>query len=162
FISEYGLKAKPVATGDVPGTITQVMSGQVDIGWSVAPFVLDLLSKGAARMDGRASGFAAIFGPAIRVRITRAAELVAEKDVLQRDGRLDVFQPRGRAALSRVLGFVGAGGAPHAAGVHSQGEPADRKNHGIGREHEGRGPVQVLVDAAQRRPAQGADPGPGG
>ena len=58
FISEYGLKAKPVATGDVPGTITQVMSGQVDIGWSVAPFVLDLLSTRAARMIARASDIA--------------------------------------------------------------------------------------------------------
>src|SRR5712691_7957375 len=37
FISEYGLKAKPVATGDISATITQVMSGQVDVGWSVAP-----------------------------------------------------------------------------------------------------------------------------
>src|SRR5947209_11546677 len=36
FISEYRLKATPVATGDVTGTIPQVMSGQVDVGWSVA------------------------------------------------------------------------------------------------------------------------------
>jgi hypothetical protein len=27
FISEYGIKATPVATGDMTGTITQVMSG---------------------------------------------------------------------------------------------------------------------------------------
>src|SRR5258708_21110018 len=70
FISEYGLKAKPVATGDVPSTITQVMSGQVDIGWSVAPFVLDLLSTRAARMIARASDIAAIREPTIRVPIT--------------------------------------------------------------------------------------------
>src|SRR5436190_6018461 len=55
FISEYGLKARPVATGDSAGTITQVMSGQVDVGWAVAPFVLDLLNKGEARMIARAS-----------------------------------------------------------------------------------------------------------
>src|SRR5499433_1306944 len=60
FISEYGLKAKPVATGDAAATITQVMSGQVDVGWAVAPFVLDLLSTRAARMIGRASDIAAI------------------------------------------------------------------------------------------------------
>ena len=39
-----------------PGTrppITQVMSGQVDVGWAVAPFVLDLLDKGEARMIAR-------------------------------------------------------------------------------------------------------------
>src|SRR5215472_11630151 len=59
FISEYAIKATPVATGDVTGTITQVMSGQVDVGWSVAPFVLDQLSTGAARMIARASDIAA-------------------------------------------------------------------------------------------------------
>src|SRR6516162_7511920 len=84
FISEYGLKAKPVATGDVPGTITQVMSGQVDIGWSVAPFVLDLLSTRAARMIARASDIAAIREQTIRVQITSASNLAAKKDVIAR------------------------------------------------------------------------------
>src|SRR5215471_886603 len=84
FISEYGLKAKPVATGDVPGTVTQVMSGQVDIGWSVAPFVLDLLSTGAARMIGRASDIAAIREQTIRVQITSAPTLAAKKEVIAR------------------------------------------------------------------------------
>ncbi len=84
FISEYGLKAKPVATGDVPSTITQVMSGQVDIGWSVAPFVLDLLSTSAARMIARASDIAAIREQTIRVQITSASNLAAKKDVIAR------------------------------------------------------------------------------
>jgi NitT/TauT family transport system substrate-binding protein len=79
FISEYGLKARPVATGDVPGTITQVMSGQVDVGWSVAPFVLDLLANGTARMIGRASDIAAI-----REQITSAPTLAAKKDAIAR------------------------------------------------------------------------------
>src|SRR2546430_2550528 len=84
FISEYGLKAKPVATGDVPSTITQVMSGQVDIGWSVAPFVLDLLSTSAARMIARASDIAAIREQTIRVQITSASNLAAKKDAIAR------------------------------------------------------------------------------
>ena len=33
FASELGLKAKPTATGGPPGTLTGVMSGQIDIGW---------------------------------------------------------------------------------------------------------------------------------
>jgi NitT/TauT family transport system substrate-binding protein len=84
FISEYGLKARPVATGDVPGTITQVMSGQVDVGWSVAPFVLDLLANGTARMIGRASDIAAIREQTIRVQITSAPTLAAKKDAIAR------------------------------------------------------------------------------
>jgi NitT/TauT family transport system substrate-binding protein len=84
FISEYGLNAKPVATGDVPATITQVMSGQVDVGWSVAPFVLDLLSTGAARMIGRASDIAAIREQTIRVQISSVQTLAAKKDAIAR------------------------------------------------------------------------------
>ena len=84
FISEYGLKARPVATGDSAGTITQVMSGQVDVGWAVAPFVLDLLNKGEARMIARASDIAAIRGQTIRVQITNAQNLAARKDAFAR------------------------------------------------------------------------------
>jgi NitT/TauT family transport system substrate-binding protein len=84
FISEYDLKARPVATGDSAGTITQVMSGQVDVGWAVAPFVLDLLDKGEARMIARASDIAAVRGQTIRVQITNAQNLAAKKDAIAR------------------------------------------------------------------------------
>jgi ABC-type nitrate/sulfonate/bicarbonate transport system substrate-binding protein len=84
FISEYGLKARPVATGDTAATITQVMSGQVDVGWAVAPFVLDLLDKGEARMIARASDLAAIRGQTIRAQITNAQILAAKKDAIAR------------------------------------------------------------------------------
>ena len=113
FISEYGLKARPIATGDSAGTITQVMSGEVDVGWAVAPFVVDLLNRGEARMIARASDIAAIRGQTIRVQITNAQNLATRKDAfaplhegLQRDRRLDVhFQSRGGAALHRVSGL---------------------------------------------------------
>ena len=84
FISEYAIKAKPVATGDVTGTITQVMSGQVDVGWSVAPFVLDQLRNGEARMIARASDIAVIRGQTIRVQIMNAQMLAAKKDAVAR------------------------------------------------------------------------------
>ena len=38
FVQELGVKAKPTKTGGPPGTYTQVMSGQIDIGWSAPPF----------------------------------------------------------------------------------------------------------------------------
>ena len=71
-------------TGDSAGTITQVMSGQVDVGWAVAPFVLDLLDKGEARMIARASDIAAVRGQTIRVQITNAQNLAAKKDAFAR------------------------------------------------------------------------------
>src|SRR4029079_3888671 len=33
-----GVDFKPTQTGAAPGTFTQVMSGQIDIGWAGAPF----------------------------------------------------------------------------------------------------------------------------
>src|SRR5437588_7991737 len=38
FGQELGVKAKPTATGSPPGTLTQVMTGQIDIGWAAPPF----------------------------------------------------------------------------------------------------------------------------
>ncbi len=42
---QHGLKTKAIATGGPPGTLTQVMSGQIDIGWAAPPFGLDQLDK---------------------------------------------------------------------------------------------------------------------
>jgi len=111
FISEYRLNARPVATGDVPATITQVMSGQVDIGWSVAPFVLDLLEKGEARMIGRASDVPTVLGQTIRVQIINAANLAAKKETVARylkayDETID-WMYASPEAVPRYLAFSG-------------------------------------------------------
>jgi NitT/TauT family transport system substrate-binding protein len=111
FISEYGLKARPVATGDTAATITQVMSGQVDVGWAVAPFVLDLLGKGEARMIARASDIASIREQTIRVQITNAQNLAAKKDVIARymkayDETVD-WMYASAEAVPRYLAFSG-------------------------------------------------------
>jgi NitT/TauT family transport system substrate-binding protein len=84
FLSDYGLKAKPVATGDISATTTQAMSGQVDVGWSVAPFNLDPLSKGEIRLVARASDIERIRGQTIRVQITNLATLEQKKDAIAR------------------------------------------------------------------------------
>jgi NitT/TauT family transport system substrate-binding protein len=84
FLSEYGLKARPVGTGDVSATITQAMSGQVDVGWSVAPFNLDALEKGQIRLLAKASDIVRIRGQTIRVMITNASNLEQKKDLIVR------------------------------------------------------------------------------
>jgi NitT/TauT family transport system substrate-binding protein len=50
FIKQYQLAAKPVATGSPSSTLTQVMSGQVDVGRSALPFGLDQLDQGPIRI----------------------------------------------------------------------------------------------------------------
>ena len=85
FISEYGLKdAKAVASGDVSATITQVMSGQVDIGWCVAPFNLAPLRKGEIRLLAKGSDISRIRGQTIRVQIVNAQALAQKKDLIKR------------------------------------------------------------------------------
>src|SRR3977135_730234 len=84
FISDYGVKAKPVATGDISATTTQAMSGQVDAGWSVAPFNLDPLSKGEIRLRARAEANVRIRGQTIRVQIANLATLDQKKDAVAR------------------------------------------------------------------------------
>jgi NitT/TauT family transport system substrate-binding protein len=84
FISEYKLKAKPVSTGDVSSTITQAMTGQVDVGWSVAPFNLDALEKGQTRLIARASDIERTLGQTIRVQIANVQALEQKKDAIVR------------------------------------------------------------------------------
>jgi NitT/TauT family transport system substrate-binding protein len=84
FINEYGLTARPVATGDVASTITQTMSGQVDVGWSVAPFVLDAIAKGEVRMIARASDLEAARRQTIRVQIINAQNLAQKRELVGR------------------------------------------------------------------------------
>ena len=85
FISEYGLKdTKPTPTGDAVTTTTQALTGQVDIGWCVAPFNLDLLERGEIRMIGRLSDLAHLRAQTIRVQIANAQALAGKKDAFVR------------------------------------------------------------------------------
>jgi NitT/TauT family transport system substrate-binding protein len=84
FIADYGLKARPVATGDISATTTQAMSGQVDVGWSVAPFNLDPLARGEIRLVARASDIARIRGQTIRVQIANLGVLAQKRDAIAR------------------------------------------------------------------------------
>jgi NitT/TauT family transport system substrate-binding protein len=75
---EHKLELKPVATGGLPATLTQVMSGQIDVGWAVAPFGLDQLDK-AIRIVARGSDVAATRKQTTRVLITHAEVLARKK-----------------------------------------------------------------------------------
>ncbi len=50
FIAEKGIKATPTATGSPASTLTQVMSGQIDVGWSSPPMGLDLIDQKKIRV----------------------------------------------------------------------------------------------------------------
>jgi NitT/TauT family transport system substrate-binding protein len=84
FIKELGLKAKAVATGNPAATMTQVMTGQVDVGWGSPPFGVKELDEGRIRMVARATDLAMVRGQTIRVLVTNADALGKRKDALVR------------------------------------------------------------------------------
>ncbi len=69
FVQSLGLKAKPTQTGGLPATLTQVMSGQVDIGWATPPFALKEAEEGKIRIIANGNDVASLSGQTVRVEI---------------------------------------------------------------------------------------------
>jgi NitT/TauT family transport system substrate-binding protein len=84
FMKQYDLKAKPTATGGPPGTLTQVMSGQIDVGWSAPPFGLEQLDKGEIRLLASGNDAAVFKGQTVRLLAVNTQVLESRKDVLDR------------------------------------------------------------------------------
>src|SRR5437764_2074457 len=84
FMKEYGFTAKLVATGNVPATFTQVMSGQVDIGFSTPPFGLDALAEGRARLIALANDLPSVRNQTVRLIIANADGLAKRREVYDR------------------------------------------------------------------------------
>jgi NitT/TauT family transport system substrate-binding protein len=84
FIDELGVKAKPTATGSPPGTLTQVMSGQIDIGWAAPPFGVKELKEGKIRILIRGSEVPSLRGQTVRAIIVNADALKTKRDAVMR------------------------------------------------------------------------------
>jgi NitT/TauT family transport system substrate-binding protein len=84
FTKAYGLKAKPVATGGPPGTFTQVMSGQINVGWAAPPFGIDAIDQNKIRIVGRGNDLPEIKDQTVRLLITNVQTLQRRKDVIDR------------------------------------------------------------------------------
>jgi NitT/TauT family transport system substrate-binding protein len=84
FVRQYGLKARPVATGSPAATLTQVMSGQIDVGWAGPPFGLDLIDQGKIRVIASGNDATAFRSQTVRLLITNVATLAAKKGAIER------------------------------------------------------------------------------
>jgi NitT/TauT family transport system substrate-binding protein len=84
FIRELGLQARPIATGGPAATLTLLMSGQVDIGWTSPPLGFDMLDDGKIRIFAKANDVPSLRGETIRVNIANADNLKAHRDVFVR------------------------------------------------------------------------------
>ena len=84
LIKQDKLDVKPVALGGMQATMTQTMTGQVDIGWGAAPFGLDAVADGKIRIVARGSDVTVLGDRTARVNITSVAVLEKRKDAIDR------------------------------------------------------------------------------
>jgi NitT/TauT family transport system substrate-binding protein len=84
LLRQNKIAATPMATGGMPGTLTQTMTGQVDVGWSAAPFALDLLDEGKIRLVARGTDVDALRDRTVRVNVTNLEMLTKRRETLDR------------------------------------------------------------------------------
>ena len=106
FMAKSGAAAKPVATGGPAATFTQVISGQIDVGWSAPPFGLDAAAENKIRIIARAGDVEAGRDQTIRSLITTAPKLAEKPDVLRRFVAID-WMYAGDAAIAPYAAFAG-------------------------------------------------------
>ena len=75
-------KAKPLPTGGTPATYTQVMTGQIDIGWAVVPFVLQDVMDGKIRIIARAREATELQNQTIRVNLANVESLKTKRPAI--------------------------------------------------------------------------------
>jgi NitT/TauT family transport system substrate-binding protein len=84
LVAQYKLTAKPTSTGSITSTLTQTMTGQVDVGFAAVPLFLDQAEDGKIRIIVTGSDVASLKSRTGRVNITNLATLQNRKDALVR------------------------------------------------------------------------------
>jgi NitT/TauT family transport system substrate-binding protein len=72
---QFGVNPKLVPTGGLADTRTQVMSGQIDLGWGVPPMMLDMVKSGQVRIVVRGDQLKELNDVSVRVNVTTAGFL---------------------------------------------------------------------------------------
>jgi NitT/TauT family transport system substrate-binding protein len=84
LLKYYDVRARPIAAGAGTVTLTQTMSGQLDVGWASPPIGLDALHEGKIRMIARGSDVPTTRNQTVRVHVVNANVLAARPDVIDR------------------------------------------------------------------------------
>jgi len=79
-----GVDFVPTQTGSAQASYTQVMSGQVDVGWAGAPFGVDAVEQGKIRVVAKASDDPVLDRQTIRLMIANSNEMAQRPDVFVR------------------------------------------------------------------------------
>lgn len=82
--SSLNVKMEMVASGGPPATMSQVMTGQVDAGWSVYPIGMDKVNSGEVRIIGSGNDAPGVAGENTRVSVANKAFAQKNEALLQR------------------------------------------------------------------------------
>jgi NitT/TauT family transport system substrate-binding protein len=112
FMKQYDLKAKPTATGGPAPTLTQVLSGQIDVGWAAPPSGLQQLDEGKIRIIATGNDAAVFKGQTVRLLITTQQVLQSRQAVIDRYMKayretIDWMYSDDPAALKTYADFAG-------------------------------------------------------
>jgi NitT/TauT family transport system substrate-binding protein len=80
----FGIKFNPTATGSPASTLTQVMSGQIDVGWASPPFGVKDVEAGRTRIVARGSDVPEFADQSVRVMIANASAFERRGDAYGR------------------------------------------------------------------------------
>src|SRR5262249_5198617 len=83
-IAQYKLTTKPTSTGSITATLTQTMTGQVDVGFSAIPFSLDMVEDGRIRIIATGNQVESLKSRTGRVNLTNVTTLQTRRDVINR------------------------------------------------------------------------------
>jgi NitT/TauT family transport system substrate-binding protein len=84
LLENAGVDATIVSAGGIADNRTQVMSGQLDVGWSVPPFNLDLVENGDIRIIASGNDVPGLDEQTVRVNISNTRFLTERRDVAER------------------------------------------------------------------------------
>ena len=84
FKRTFGVEFNAVPTGGQAATLTQVLSGQIDVGWAAAPFAFKHLEAGAIKIVARANEVPELRQQSVRVMTANAAVLGTKRDLIVR------------------------------------------------------------------------------
>jgi len=76
--------AKTIATGGAPATLTQVMTGQIDVGWAAAPFGLQNVIDGKAVIIARTGDVPQLANQTIRVNVANVEALKTKRATIEK------------------------------------------------------------------------------
>ena len=84
MVAATGATPKLVGAGGPAPTLTQVMSGQIDVGWSAGIFAADLLKQGKIKRVANGNDAPGAATQTVRVNIANTSFLKAKPDVAKR------------------------------------------------------------------------------